>query len=366
MKIKINKEEFLKELSLANHFTSSRLSSNTALQGILLVGEENKLHFYSTNLNFYYHSILKQQELDGKFRVIIEPKKIIEFVSLLRADKINLQIKEKSILISQEKTSGEFAFFSLDEFPMPPKITNKKQKIKIDFFEKYLPLISFATSTDQTRPVLTGINFVSTDEGMELVATDGFRLSLLKIKNNLSLPSMIVPSNFLNEIKSFLGDEKEIEFSYQEDEKVLVFYLDNKEIYTRLIEGEYPPYQKVIPTEKITTIILNPSDFLRNVKLISVFAKETSNIVLIETEKDQIKIYPKTIEKENNFTYQEAQIEGEPIKIAFNFRFLIDFLNHVSSKKIIIELLRHDAPAVFKIEENPNFLHIIMPVRIQD
>ncbi|MGB9882949.1 MAG: DNA polymerase III subunit beta [Microgenomates group bacterium] len=365
MEIKVNKEEFLKELNLANRFTSSRLSSNTALQGVLLIGEENKLHFYSTNLNFYYHSFLKLDGV-GKFKVIVEPKKIIEFLSFLRADKVTVKIKEKSLLISQEKTNGEFALFLYDEFPMPPKITNKKQKIKAEFFRKYLPLLSFAASTDQTRPVLTGINFVSTDEGMELVATDGFRLSLIKIKETLPFASMIVPSNFLSEAMSLLEDEKEVEFSYQEDEKTLVFYLGDKEIYTRLIEGEYPPYQKVIPLEKKTTIVVDSGEFLRNIKLISVFAKETSNIVLIETEKDQIKIYPKTSEKENNITHQEAQIEGEPIKIAFNYRFLIDFLNHTSSKRIIIELLRQDAPAVFKIEENLDFLHIIMPVRIQE
>lgn len=365
MEIKINKDELIKELNLAIRFTSSRLSSNTAIQGVLIFGDEEKINFYSTDLNFYYHSYIKQKGVK-EIKMVVEPKKIIEFLTLLPPGDATIKINEKSIIISQEKTNGEFSLFSVDDFPMPPKITSKKQKISTDFFKKHLQLLSFSASTDQTRPVLTGINFVGVEDEMEMVATDGFRLSLIKTKNILPFSSIIVPSQFLNEVGSLITDEKEIDFTYQEEEKIMVFYLNNKEIYARLIEGEYPPYQKVIPTEKKTTIKLEKDEFLRNVKLISVFAKETSNIILLETDNQAIKIFPKNNQKENNVTFQEAEIEGDPIKIAFNYRFILDFLNNINSKRIVIELLRPDAPAVFKTEENNEFLHIIMPVRVQD
>ena len=89
-------------------------------------------------------------------------------------------------------------------------------------------------------------------------------------------------------------------------------------------------------------------------------------MIVLKTEKDGVYLSPKTGENQGNITYQEAKIEGEAQKIAFNFKFLLDLLNNSKSKKVIIELLRGDAPALFRLEGVNNFIHIIMPVRIQE
>ena len=365
MKILLQKNEFLEKLELASRFTSSRLASSTSLQGVCLKGEDNIIHFYSTDLNYYYHSVLKIENND-KFKIIIEPKKIIEFLSLLPEIKIEMEIKEKAIVISQGKIKGQFPLFSDQEFPFPPEKTGEKQKIKTSFFRDSLPFLLFAASTDETRPVLTGINFVTNDDELQLVTTDGFRLSLLTLKKDLPFSSMIIPAGFLSNTQRFINKETEIEFSYLNSEKLLAFFIGDNDVYVRMIEGEYPPFEKVIPVEKKTTVIIDSDEFLRSVKLVSVFTKEFSNIIIMEVEKDSVKFIPKVGREEEDVVYQEAKIEGETQKIAFNYKYLIDFLNCASKKKIIIELLRSDAPVVFKIEGVGNFFHIIMPVRIQE
>lgn len=365
MKITILKETFLEKLSLASKFTSNKLTSTSSLQGVYLKGEKKLLHFYSTNLNYFYHTTLKNEDI-SQFEIIIEPRKIIEFLSLLNPGKIEVEIKEKEIIITQNKTRGDFPLFTKNDFPFPPKITGEKQKIKTNFLKEIFPLLLFSTSTDETRPVLTGINFVSQGEEMQLVATDGFRLSLLTVKKEAPFPSSIIPSVFLGEILRMIKEEEELFFSYSQEEKMIVFYLSDNELYSRLIEGEYPPYEKVIPPEKKTTIIVEREELLRKIKLTSIFAREFSNVIIVKTEKEEIQLTPKTSEGKENVDYLEAEITGEPQKIAFNYKFLLDFLNNVSSKKIIIELLRSDAPAVFRAENLKNFLHIIMPVRIQE
>ncbi len=365
MKIDINKEEFLEELILSSKFTSSKLSSSTSLQGVYLKGEEKQIHFYSSNLNFYYHSSINVKE-PIEFKAVVEPRKISEFISLLPPGKIELEVKEKSIIFLQGKTKGEFPLFSSTDFPFPPKITSEKQKLKASFLKEALPLLFFSASTDETRPVLTGVNFVANDGSTQIVTTDGFRLSLLNLKNEIPLSSIIVPASFLSEANKLIEDEEEVSFSFQEEERLLVFYLKKRELFTRLIEGEYPPYERVIPVEKKTTIVLNKDDFLRNVKLVSVFARDFSNIVILEINKEGLKLSPKTGQKDENTAFQEAEITGDGQKIAFNYKFLVDFLTNIPSKKITIELLRSDSPAVFKGEKNDNFLHIIMPVRIQE
>jgi len=365
MKISLQKNEFLEKLTLASRFTSSRLSSSTSLQGVFLKGEHDIIHFYSTDLNYYYYSFLEIKN-DYKFKLIIEPKKIMEFLSLLPEARIEVEIKEKAVIINQGKIKGQFPLFSDKEFPFPPEKTGEKQKIKTSFFKDSLPFLVFAASTDEARPVLTGINFVTNDDNLQLVTTDGFRLSLLTLKKDLPFSSMIIPVNFLSNAQRFINKETEIEFSYLNSEKLLAFFIGDNNIYVRMIEGEYPPFEKVIPVEKKTTLIMDADEFLRSVKLISVFTKEFSNIIIMEVGKDEVKFIPKAGQGEEDVVYQEAKIEGETQKIAFNHKYLIDFLNCASGKKIIIELLRSDAPVVFKIEGVNNFFHIIMPVRIQE
>ena len=365
MKIQLPKNEFLEKLELSSRFTSSKLSSSTSLQGVCLIGEEKNIHFYSTDLNYYYHSILRNNN-DSKFKIIIEPKKIIEFLSLLPEVKIEIEIKEKAIVITQGKIKGQFPLFSSQDFPFPPKNTEERQKIKTSFFKENLPFLFFTVSNDETRPVLTGINFVTNEENLQLVATDGFRLSLLTLKKDLPFASMIIPAGFLINAQKFISKETEIEFSHIKDEKLLAFFIGDNDIYVRMIEGEYPPFEKVIPTEKKTTVTIDAEEFLRSVKLVSVFSREFSNIIIMEVEKDSVKFIPKVGQGEEDVVYQDAHIEGETQKIAFNYKYLIDFLSHTSGKRVIVELLRSDAPAVFKIEGVNNFFHIIMPVRIQE
>ncbi len=363
MKISVNKDLFLEKLSLSARFTSSRLSSLTIIQGVLIQGEKNKIHFYSTNLSSYCHTTLKVDNKE-EFKAIIEPKKIIEFINLLPSGTMELELKEKQLAISLGKTQGVFPLLEAEEFPLPPKIEDE-QKIEANFLVKNLPLVLFSASSDETRPVLTGVNFLTQDEEMMMVATDGFRLSLIKIKKEVPIPSMIIPSSFLAEMSRFFK-EGDVSFGYSKEEKAISFKAGEDDFYSRLIEGEYPPFEKVIPQEKRTTVVLDKEEFLRNVKLISVFARDFSNIVIIDVGKDGVQIKPKIDKESGDVAYLEAKVEGEDQRVAFNYKFLLDLLSHLDSKQVTVELVRSDAPVVFKLENNPNFLHIIMPVRIQE
>jgi len=239
-------------------------------------------------------------------------------------------------VITQGKIKGQFPLFSDADFPFPPKNTEERQKIKTSFFKENLPFLFFAASTDETRPVLTGVNFVTNNEDLQLVATDGFRLSLLTLKKDLPFSSMIIPTGFLINTQRLINNEKEIEFSYLKNEKLLAFFIGENDIYVRMIEGEYPPFEKVIPIEKKTTVTIDADEFLRSVKLVSVFSREFSNIIIMEVEKGSVKFIPKVGQGEEDVVYQEAKIEGETQKIAFNYKYLIDFLNQASKEKVII------------------------------
>lgn len=365
MKLKIDKDLLLERLNTATHFASNRLSSLVALQGALIEASKDKIHFYATNLSFYYHGTLKKTE-EGQFKIIVDAKKIVEFLNFLSPGNIDVEVGEKAITFSQGKTRGTFPLMKQEDFPMPPATKEKEQKIKADFLTKNLPLVLFTAAKDETRPVLTAINFLKVDEQLYLISTDGFRLSLMKTKREEEIPQMLVPAEFLSEIIHRIKDEKEIGFFYSQEEKIIVFKMGEEEFSSRLIEGEFPAFERVIPAESKTTVILDKDELLRSVKLVSVFARDYSNIVICDFKNNELRLRPKTDAGNDNGASQEIELKGEEQKVAFNYKYLLDFLNNTSSKKITIEILRPDAPVIFKQEGNSEFLHVIMPVRIQE
>lgn len=366
MKIILDKEQLLNNVQISTRFTSKRLSTIQSLQGAMFTIEGDKLTIYATDLNTNFSSTTKLKTTSKeKKSFVTDPKKLAEFLALLAPGDIVLIVEEKKITIQKEKNQGFFNIMESGDFPLPPKLTEKPIVLKAEQFKKTLPLVLFAASRDEARPALSGVNFVSSDGELVTVATDGFRLSLLKEKNTQKVPSMLVPRVFFEEVLSGLKEEDEINFTTSEKEKMVKFSTPTKEYYSRVIEGAFPPFEKVIPTEKKQTIITDREELLRNIKIASLFAREQSNIIILKGEKGVIQIRPKTDNSDENTSTQDAEIEGDAIQVAFNARFLLDFLQNVSGKKITIELLRSDAPTVFKTDNQKNFIHIIMPVRIQ-
>jgi len=365
MKTTLQKTLFLEKLATSSHFTSGRMGLNEALQGVLLKGDKTNLHIYSTNLSSYYHTTIPFKT-DDEVQVVIDTKKIIEFLSLLSDEPIDIEFDKSQIRFIQGKTVGTFPFVNQKDFPLPPEVKDKGQPIKTAFFLKYMPLVLFSASKDESRPALNGVNFVEMDSEIGIVSTDGFRLSLLKSKKEETIGPMLIPSGFMYEMLKYMKNEGEATLFFSDTEKIVLFRVGQDEFYTRLIDGEFPPFERVVPAEKKTTVMLDRDELLTKIKLVSIFAREASNIIVCEFTKRGLIMRPKTEGGKENLTQLDIELEGEEQTVAFNYRFVLDFLNNISDSKIEIEILRPDAPVVFKVEKRKDFIHIIMPVRIQE
>ncbi len=365
MQLTINKEKILRALVQSSRFTSSRIGATAGLQGILFINTKGALHIYSTNLNTFFHTMIESPLQEGA-RFLLDHHKVVEFITLLNDGDIVLLIEKDRIVVSQKKTKGIFPFLSNEDFPMPPLVEKEGQIIDGGKFERIISLILFSASRDISRPVLSGVNFVEKEGFMDIVATDGFRLSLFHMKNELEMKSMLIPADFLLELTRNIKGKKSIIMNYLDKEKMVYFKSENDEYYTRLIEGDFPPYERVVPIEKKSVAKIERSDLIRNVKLISVFARDFSSIVVCHFKKGELTLSPKIEGGGENTTTQEIEFEGEEMKVAFNFKFLLEFLNTVNDDSIVIELLRSDAPVVLRTPKEKDYLHIIMPVRIQE
>lgn len=365
MKITINRDSIIQGLQTASRFVSDKLNASSALQGIYIKTEKSGIHLYATNLTTFYHTFIKSKVDEDDKTLIFEPRKVIEFIQLLQPGDIEIESKDTQFSITQKNARGVFPVIASEEFPLPPTLAEEKTELKKKFFTKNLPFILFTASTDDSRPVLTGINFVVSEDELIIVSTDGFRLSLLKEGKKGTFSNMIIPADFLGEIVKNAKNVKEISFSYSKQESIVLFKIGDEEFYSRLIDGEFPPYERVIPTEKKTTVEVNREELLRNTKLISIFARDYSNVILYDFGKEGLTLRPKEDGNKENTTTQEITIDGEDQQVAFNYKYVIDFLNHVDAEDLVIEILRSDAPVVFKAKGNEQFIHIIMPVRIQ-
>lgn len=364
MKTTLPKDLFLEKLLVASHFISHKLGSES-LQGVLLKTEKTKLHLYSTNLNAFYHTVLDGIKIEEEGEVNADIKRIIEFLSLLEGEKVLLESERAQVRLSQDKTVGTFPVFAGEGFPMPPVTAEVGNKIGKDFFLNNLPLILFSASKDEARPALNGVNFADMGDALGIVTTDGFRLSLLKEKKQEGVPSMLIPSGFMSEVLKYVKKGDDVHLSFLEKEKMVLFTVGGDRFFTRLVDGEFPPFERVIPAEKKSTVTVDKNEFLTKIKLVSIFARDASNIVICEFSKRGLVMRPKVDGGGNNSTQLDTVFEGEEMSVAFNYRFIQEFLNTAPEKKVEIELLRPDAPVVFKIAGRSDYIHIIMPVRLQ-
>lgn len=366
MIVSVQKNEFLEKLSTASRFTLTKLSSIPSLQGALLAFGKNKIEIITTNLNEFFHTEIKT-EVEEEKNIGVDIKKIVEFLSLLSSVKITLQIKENVFIIESNKTKGKFNLIKTGDFPKLPEAKGKKYLIKKSFLEKKLPLVLFAVAKDETRPILTGAYFSTSNNKKYIVGTDGFRLSLLTDSQKEIFPNITVSASVLNELLKLKEEGDEVEMIFSEKEKIVKYKIGSVEIYSRILEGDYPPFEKVIPAEYKTKVVLDKDEFLKNIKLSAIFAREFSNIIVFEIKKDGVYIRPRVGENESSEVFQEGEVEGEEEqKIAFNYKFILDFLNNTKAKKIIFEMSQANAPSVFKEEGNDAFIHVIMPVRTDE
>lgn len=373
MKLQILQENLTKALSLASRFASSR-AQLPILGNILLTADKSKFSVSSTNLevSVVVHIGAKVTQ-EGS--VSIPSKVITDLVGNLPKETLELTSEKERLKISSPGFSSSLLGMDATDFPNIPSMISKEKSITLpkDDFSGGIAQTVFAASIDETRPVLTGVLFVFAKNSITLVATDGFRLSKKEIKTKEikvagGVGKIVIPKTILNEVVR-MGDESgEIYFKFDEKEKQAVFGSNDVVISSRLIEGEYPDYEKIIPKSALVTVLIDKDEFLRAVKLAAVFARESANIVKIKLAEGSISVSAESGQSGSQETKVDAKVEiekGKGFEISFNYRFLEDFIASVKGEEVKMEFTTSDKAGVFLDTSAPDYLHLIMPVRVQ-
>lgn len=376
MKLQVLQENLSRALSITSRFASTR-AQLPVLSNVLLSAKKNKLLVSSTNLEISVSlSIGAKVEKGGE--ITIPAKVISDLVSNLKPGSVDLLSKKERLKISTSNFSSEIPGMNSSDFPAVPQDIGKGALgFPKENFQNALSQVLFAASIDETRPVLTGILFIFDKGKLVLVSTDGFRLSQKKL--SLKVPRrvlaqlgprgkqrLILPKSILSELSRLTNDDEDIKFLLREKESQVVFGISDAVLASRVIDGEFPDFEKIIPKELNYKINLDKEEFLRAIKLASVFARDSANVVKITVKKASLEVSAESSQSGSQETQVDAKVDGkEGLKIAFNYRFLEDFLNVVKGDEVQIELSSADSPGVFIDPKERDFLHLIMPVRIQ-
>lgn len=336
------------------------------LGNILISAKNSKLQLSATNLEI---GVIRQvnAEIEEEGELTVPAKTILELLSSAPIVKITFESIGDILKIKTDKFNASINGISASEFPAIPVIDEKG----ISFNKEDLSLSSqilFASAQDEGRPTLTGILTQVKGGKLEFVATDGFRLAHRQVELKSSLGksfSALIPRRTFEEVLRLLSEEEidGVAVAISPSQNQIIFKFGKTTVSSRLIEGKFPDWEKIIPEGGKARVLMDRDEFLKDIKLAATFAKNEANTISLLIRKDVIKI--KSESKELGSQENEIDVTGEGIdlEISFNCKFLQDAVAGVPSKQLMIEFSGELQPALIKPVGIEGLEYIIMPVR---
>ena len=376
MKLSCLQENLNRGLSIVGRAVATR-STLPITQNILLSAEQSRLKLAATNLEMAI-TCWVGAKVKQKGDITVPARLLSDFVKSLPNDLIEINLPADGHIL--ELKSGHFQahIHGIDaaDFPPIPQINDGiTTTIEAASLREGITQVAFAAATEESRPVLTGINTEFDGEQLNLAAADGFRLAVHK--TTLSSPvsektTVIIPARTLNELNRLLSEQEEpVEITVNEKKSQVLFRLKNAELVSQLIQGSFPNYSQVIPQSYTTRAVVDINEFLRVTKMSSIFARDASGIVRLvitpgtELTPGKVTVSAQAEEVGSNVSEIDALTDGEEAKIAFNVKYLSDVLSVLRQAQVALELTTPSSPGTIRPIGVDNYVHVVMPMFVQ-
>jgi DNA polymerase III subunit beta len=374
MKTKTLQEKLNQALTQTEKITGKDITL-PILSNISLKSEKGLLLIIATNLETGISwKIPSKTEEEGS--VVLPAQTLSSLIGSFPSGSISIDSEGNLVTITSENRKSTINGLNPEEFPILPINTDGEcLTIKADLFCQSLAQVSNFTSNSTVKPEITGVYLVFKGGEVKIVATDSFRLgektiSISKNKPLLNDYAIIIPSRAVKEIISIFNDQKNVNIYFGQNQIIVSSINEEAEqsqidFVSRLIEGEFPDYQAIIPVSHITSIVFSKKELLNHLKSASLFSgknnevsieiiKKNSSMVIFSQSSDLGK-YESELKLEN--------MSGEDIKITFNYRFLIDGLSSIKDDKCMIEFSSDEGPGLLRAANDANFIYILMPIK---
>lgn len=366
MDVKLSKDILLKGIQTVQNAVSQK-SGLQVLANILFEASKDIIKLAATDLEIGIISKLNNTEILEEGAISIPAKKINDIVKELPNKEIHVSAKKNNqIVIKCDKSTFKIMGLPKDEFPKVPEISNKNVlTIPQKLLKSMLNLTSFAVSKDESRYILTGILFIVTEKKLSLVATDGRRLAI--VTKDIPKPcgftkKVIVPVKAVSELLRILKDEGDIDVLFGENQ--MAFEIDDTILITRLIEGDYPNYEQVIPKSTQEKLKIGKENFYAAIKRASLFTTPDSQSIKLDILKNKIVVSKVSNDGGESREEMDCGYAGEDLTIGFNPGYLMDALKNISEEEIIFEFAGADKRGVIRAEGS-DYIYIVLPVRVE-
>lgn len=365
MELSVTQENFTKALSNVGRVASNK-TGLPILNNILLRTDGNRLLVAATNLEIA-STYLIGAKISKPGSITIPARLVSEFVASLPKGTIDLKVKDAHLTISSGKYKSVINGVVADEFPELPTIdetSSIQYSIAPADFKQAVGQTIITSSSDSTRPILTGVYWHSFEGFLYLAATDGYRLSERKLVETTSDVAAIIPTSTLQEVLRNLSDDvTEVDVLF--DETQVRFRVGDSEITSRLIDGNYPDYRQLIPAESETNITIASSDFVRITKIAGLFARESGGSVTVtaDAEQNTLSIHSIASELGENTSTADAEVTSDG-QVTLNSRYLSEALGVTNGDMVVFRFSGKLSPCVLTTKtKDVNYKHIIMPLK---
>lgn len=375
MKFIIQKENLVQSVQDVMKAITSR-TTIPILTGIKIVATHEGVTLTGSDSDISIESFIPKEENDREIVQIQQPGSIVlqakffsEIVKKLPTNQVELEVDNLQTVIRSGKSEFNLNGLDSEEYPHLPQISEEKVfKIPTDLLKSLIKQTVFAVSTSETRPVLTGVNWKVENDALICIATDSHRLALRKAKIDSSKEQsfdIVIPGKSLNELNRILDEDNEqVEIVVTENQ--ILFKTKHILFFSRLLEGNYPDTNRLIPTESKTDIVVNSKEFLHAIDRASLLAREgRNNVVKFATlDKDYIEISSFTPEIGKVVEELAGEsIEGEELKISFSAKYMMDALKALEGTEVKISFTGAMRPFVITPINDKTILQLILPVR---
>jgi len=369
VKLSVMQENLARGLAVASRAVSSR-STLPVLANVLLKTEDAGLKLTATNLEIgITYWVPGKIETDGAITV---PARLFTdlVASLPGSERVDLELQAGGTLHVQ---AGRYAThvkgIDAEEFPAIPSAGERPTtRIAQNVLRQALTETAFAAASDEARPILTGVLARFEGDRLTLAAADNYRIAVktIPILDPVEDTSLVIPARSLTELSRILADTDEpVDLVISPARNQVLFHLDAIDLVSRLIDGQFPNYQQVVPAAHTTRAIVDREELLKAVRVAGLIAHESANIVKLQVgvDGDAGILVSANAEVGDNEGHVEAGVEGDGTTIAFNARYLADVLQNVTAERFAIELNGPLSPGVFKPVGDDDYVHVVMPVR---
>jgi DNA polymerase-3 subunit beta len=362
MKLQVTQENLNRALSSVARVANSR-GTLPILANVLIKTSNNRLSLSATNLDIAItHYIGAKVNTEGSITV---PARLMQdFVGSLPGGVIELDLQETKLHVTTDQYKSVVNGIMADDFPIMPAITTgKKWALNGGLFKKALQQVVFAASNDETRPVLTGVLLQTTGGHLVMAATDSYRLAEKQLTKNKEDVHLLVPASAMQDLLRVLPDTDD-QIKITHDDQQVLFQVGDIELVTRLLDGKYPDYQKLIPKSFTAKATLKRADLINVTKVSSLFARESAGSVTIEVDETakQLSIRSVASQLGENTATAAAKVKGSG-NITLNSRYLLDALGALSGEDVVFGFNGKLEPTLLYDPANDGYRHIIMPLK---